>query len=571
MKKIYLHRIFLFTEDYEKYFIANFEDSVNIIYGRNTSGKSTLLQLFLYCFGINEDRTRLSKILSEKIICRIDITINDIPIQFVRNDDTIYIRQQEKPIQIYTGINSNNSVEHVKLKEFIHELLDFELELESRYGIKPAPIETIFLPYYISQSVGWTYLRNSFSNLEFFKNFKEDYLAYYLGITKSEDREKRKELELELNKLNTELNLLLKFEKDNGNLKIARMTDENHREKAQNYIEIFKDRQSQLLQLENDYVNKSNEMTFYKQRISVVLKVKRNTKKQKPSVDSCPTCTQTLPSSIETIYNYFQNENDTESQLKVYKEKSKTLQSQLNSLEKKIANIKSEIEEEFDVYKKYENQKITFEKWLNQKVQLQLGENVQSRIGQLIQEKEILKQELKMFKSDGQIDHERRQKEFLFEDIFKDYLNKMNVPELTEDRFLKLYSISGFPYQGVELLKTVMSFHFAFNKIISATSAIHRLPFILDGIFKEDVDGTSKKKILNFINSNKPNDTQTIFTVANAKDEDISIDKINKDFFNNKANCIVIGDAKKQRSILVDYDNSQEELINDTMNILEQV
>lgn len=571
MMKVYLNKIFIITEDLKKNFLAEFKDSINIVYGRNTSGKSTLLQLILYCFGINEDRQKLSDILSEKIICRIDIEINDSPVQFVRSDDTIHIRQVGNPIKIFTGVNSNNSVEHVKLKNFIHQLFDFDLELESKFGMKSAPIETIFLPYYISQSVGWIYLRNSFNNLEFFKNFKEDYLDYYLGIGKTEDRDKKKELENELDKINAELNILLNFEKDNEDLVIARMTDENHRSKAENYIEVFKDKQSQLLKLENEYVNKSNEMTFYKQRISVISKVKRNTKNQQPSMDSCPTCTQTLPSSIETIYNYFQNENDTEKQLETYKEKSTILQSNLNSLEKKIYTIKEEIEEEFEVYKKYENQKITFEKWLNQKIQIRLGDNIQSRIGELTQAKEKVKEELKKHKSDDQIELERKQKEYLFEDMFKENLRKLNVSELTEDRFLKLYSISSFPYQGVELLKTVMSFHFAFNRIITETPSIHRLPFILDGIFKEDVDGTSKKKILTFINKNRPKDTQTIFTIANAKEDDISIDEINKQFFNSNANCIVIGEAKEQRSILIANIGTNEVLIADTMEILEQV
>lgn len=571
MKKVYINSVLVFTENFEKYFFTEFSDSVNIVFGRNTAGKSTLLQLLLYCIGINEDKVRLAEILSEDIVCRVDLLINNEPIEFVRKDDTIYIRQEKEQIHAFTGINSNNSAEHIKLKKFLHEMFDFNLELETKYGIKTAPIETIFLPYYISQSVGWVYLRNSFSNLEFFKNFKEDYLDYYLGITKTEDREKRKRLENELNKLNTELNILLKFEDDNDDLKIARMTDESHREKANDYIETFKDKQTELLELESEYVNKSNEMTFYKQRISVISKVKRNTNKQKPSIDNCPTCTQILPSSIETIYNYFQNENDTENQLKDYKERTTGLQSRINTLNKKIAEAKLEIENEFEVYKKYENQNITFDRWLNQKIQLQLGDNVQSRIGELTQEKERLKSELKEFKSDGQLEQERKQKEYLFEDIFKGYLNDFNVPEFTEDRFLKLYSISGFPNQGVELLKTVMCFHFAFNKIISQTSSIHRLPFILDGIFKEDVDGKSKKTILKFINSNKPKDTQTIFSVANAKDEDISVEEINKEFFNEEAKCIVIGGGDKQRSLLEKYENSQEELIEDTMKILEYV
>ena len=54
-------------------------------------------------------------------------------------------------------------------------------------------METMFLPYYVSQDVGWVYLRKSFSNLNFYKNFKEDFLDYYLGIENVIDREEKKE------------------------------------------------------------------------------------------------------------------------------------------------------------------------------------------------------------------------------------------------------------------------------------------------------------------------------------------------------------------------------------------
>jgi len=79
----------------------------------------------------------------------------------------------------------DNRVEHVKLKDYIRELFNFNLMLEQKGELKSAPLESMFLPYYISQSVGWVYVRESFSNLNYYKGFKEDYLDYYLGINNS--------------------------------------------------------------------------------------------------------------------------------------------------------------------------------------------------------------------------------------------------------------------------------------------------------------------------------------------------------------------------------------------------
>ena len=55
----------------------------------------------------------------------------------------------------FNGIGSDNSVEHQKLKKYFSSLFDFNLLLESNSGISEAPMETLFLPYYVSQDVGF--------------------------------------------------------------------------------------------------------------------------------------------------------------------------------------------------------------------------------------------------------------------------------------------------------------------------------------------------------------------------------------------------------------------------------
>jgi AAA15 family ATPase/GTPase len=198
-----INKIFVHSEVNSKSFFTDFGTKLNVIYGANTSGKSTLIQLILFTFGINDNKTKLTKILSENILTRIDITIKkgaeNIEYTFVRKDETIYIKDSKtNKVTTFNGISGNNSAEHYKLKEYFNDLLNFDLLLETKTGISKAPIETIFLPYYVSQDVGWVYLRKSFSNLDFYKNFKEDFLDYYLGITRLEDKEKRKAIENEL-------------------------------------------------------------------------------------------------------------------------------------------------------------------------------------------------------------------------------------------------------------------------------------------------------------------------------------------------------------------------------------
>lgn len=195
-----IENILIYSEAKDKYFFAEFKDKLNVIYGKNTAGKSTLIQLILYAFGINDNKIKLSEILTEEIFVRLDCNIKKgdsiESYIFLRKDETLLIKNNNSKILRFNGIGGDNSVEHIKLKKYFNKLFNFNLLLESKSGISEAPIETIFLPYYVSQDVGWVYLRKSFSNLDFYKNFKEDFLDYYLGVENVIDRKKRKKLKM---------------------------------------------------------------------------------------------------------------------------------------------------------------------------------------------------------------------------------------------------------------------------------------------------------------------------------------------------------------------------------------
>ncbi len=171
--KLRFDKFFIYSET--KCFRADFGDRINVITGKNTSGKSTLLQSLLYTIGINDVRHNLYEILKEGVIFRLDctLTVNDDErrVVFIRDNSILVIKDGSKTLR-FNGIDSDSSVEHIKLKDYLRKLLGFDLILESKGELKDAPIETMFLPYYISQSVGWVYLRKSFSNLDYYKNFK---------------------------------------------------------------------------------------------------------------------------------------------------------------------------------------------------------------------------------------------------------------------------------------------------------------------------------------------------------------------------------------------------------------
>lgn len=573
--KLDIEEILVYSESNDKFFYTSFGAKLNVIYGKNTAGKSTLIQLILYSFGINDNKIKLSEILSEEIFVRLNcvITKNDEKLNytFIRQDETLIIKDSNSKIIRFNGIGSDQSAEHIKLKKYFNNLFNFNLLLESSSGISEAPMETMFLPYYISQDVGWVYLRKSFSNLTFYKNFKEDFLDYYLGIENVIDREEKRKIENELRNLQQQMKFFSDVEKENEELEVSQVINNSLAGKANELIISLSSNKNDLITLEKDYVNESNKLTFYNQRLSVVSKVKRNHQKQVPGEDSCPTCTQILPVDIEGIYEFYQEENDTIFLQTELKEKIRKSQSKINSLNKKIEIAQKEINKEYKTFNKYSENNITLENWIENKANIQLYDNLIKQIGTLKLEIDTVKESLKQYKTDSEIYLEREKKNHLFKSAYFRNNSNLGIPSFEEERFYKLYDISSFPFQGVQLHLALLSYHFAFNELLTKTKGIHRLPFILDSIFKEDIEGGNKEKILKFINSNFPKDTQTILSIADDKNIDSHIEQYKNDIFKNNAHMICIGNGTEEKALLVINDNSKLELITDTYEIMETV
>lgn len=571
-----INKIFIHSEVNHKSFLAEFGKKLNVIYGANTAGKSTLIQLILFAFGINDNKTKLIKILSENIFIRLDIAIKkdneNIEYTFVRKDETLFIKDSKtNKVTTYSGIGGNSSVEHYKLKEFFNNLLSFDLLLETKNGISKAPIETIFLPYYVSQDVGWVYLRKSFSNLDFYKNFKEDFLDYYLGITKLEDKEKRKALEIELADKNQKYNFYLNFEKNDTVIENSKLLDDSFKGKGQEFINDITNRKASLLELENKYVKQSNHLTYNSQRLSVISKVSRNHNHQFPGKDNCPICQQILPIDTKQIYEYYQEENDTIKIKEKIQSENKKIQSELNSMHKKIEELRSLLANDYHKHIIYSNKNITLDEWIKTQANLKLDTSINENIGKLAKEINDLKVHLESFKDDKDIQSERSIKNKKFKEFYNVNNIKLDVPKSEDTRFNYVYELSSFPFQGVELHLAVLSYHFAFNKVMNETENIHRLPLILDSIFKEDLDGNNKEKILDFICKNRPNDTQTIISVADNKSKDPKIEFYKEKFFKTDTNLICIGNSIDKESILKEHDKSLDEILNDTFEIMEYI
>ncbi|SPZ45908.1 chromosome segregation protein [Plesiomonas shigelloides] len=568
------NNFFAYSSKRQKYFNTTFSKGINIVHGKNTSGKSTFIQALLYTFGINDEKRKLADLLKDDVIFRVDLTIyNPTPakVSIVRDDEIVSIKVEQKPPVKFIGISGNNSKEHIKLKTFLSALFGFTLHLEYDNEYKPASLEAMFLPYYIAQDVGWVYRHKSFRGLDFVKNFKNDFFDYLLGIVNNYDRLEKSKLEKEKKDLEAESRLLNKIEQKDKNLKLAKLQDEVFTAKTIEYINPYKENKSRLIELEKEYLSTCNKITLLEESRKVLLKIRRSLSNDILANTKCPTCSNELSHSVEDTYNYLQDLNDTEKQLEELNKNIKELknsQGKLNSIINEINKNKEIIENEYYELLEYKVDNVTFESWLKNKVNIALSGELNSKLGEITSNIYKIEDELSQFKTDDAVRQERRIASLTFKSIFQKYASELKIKPFEDERFYLLYDIPAFPRQGVELLKTLLAYNFSFIEIIKRTEHTHVLPFIMDAIFEGDFEDESKNEILSFIREHASEDQQLIFSIADSKSNTTTAATYNQNHFENKAKLICIGENTWQRSFLTKYNGEYEEYINETMDIL---
>lgn len=584
MITVRFNSLFAFSEEHNLSFYKKFTKRVNIISGPNTSGKSTVIQSFLYTLGINDVQDKLQEILDLQPVFRLDFTVGD-GVEFdnyiiVRDDSTVYLKKNRDRVVVFYSISSNNSQERAKFKEYVSNILDFSMYVEQKGSYKEAPLEALYLPYYVSQSVGWVYLQSSFSNFNFYKNFRQDYLDYYLGISTTWNRVELIDLQQKKAEILVE-NSFLQKQKSTPSLEVAKNIDEAFGEEAQAYVNSYIELYGILQKHKRELIRDCNQLSIYENHLKIVRKTKSNIKNQKfDGVDSCPACLQTLTYSLERIYEYHQKKNDNlevESHLKDMLKKS---QSSINSHRSNIEKIEAKISSSYKILKNIEHMDIDYNTWIDIKADTRLYTRIQDKLTQNNFELEDLKKRLANF-DDEKVFNLRRSKEQSFRRIFIEKLSDLDVKPLKESRHLDIYSINTFPYQGVELHSTMLAYHLSFNQIIASNQDVHRLPLLLDGVLKEDIDPKSLVKIFNFLSKNLPKDTQSFITISDYRVDEsklseeeenlvrrFTVEDIKSDYFGEDTDIIYVSKDEEKRAFLSQPLDKNEQVYIDTIKLI---
>jgi len=581
MSKLNLKSLLVYSPNDEKGFHTEFSESVNIIHGRNTSGKSTLIQSIIYAMGINDSKDNLNAINSSDMFFRLDCVLeisgDSCSLVFVRSDDTLVLQKENDPAIRFDGINSDNSFEHRRYKELLSKLIGFDLVLQKQSELVGAPLEAALLPYYISQSVGWVYIRESIGDYRFYNNFKFDYLDYYCGIESGHERIRRYNLDQEKKKLNFELKQLYSYEVENEELKVSKLLDERFKGEAEKYLEGYQRLNKDLSDIEAEHTKLCNKLSMLRGRQKVLSQIVANIKNQRPKVDQCPTCDQSLPGDLNEFYRYSQDVNDALKEKGRVKENIRRNSSKLNSSEKALTSLREKIENDYGVLRRLKSDNITFDYWLNHNANLRMLKNISIRKSACERRIDGIENDIEKLGNGVDVDSLRKIKEREFLSIFKRKASVLGVKIPEETKYQGLYSLNSFPYQGVELHQLLMAYNFSFYEMAMKAPAIHSFPFLLDAVFKEDIDSESRSNIFKFLSQETKSSGQVVFSVAEYKGDKTSsnplfnVDAIKKEYFPEDTKLICIGDSKSKRAFLSKKILIDGSLIHDTISLLESV
>ncbi|MBC3380424.1 hypothetical protein H8I69_15005 [Serratia fonticola] len=585
MPKLILKNFFVCTIDTKRHFYTDFGEHVNIIHGRNTSGKSTLIQSILYTMGVNDSKENLDEIISNNIVFRLECEkVEDECISklvFVRSGDTLVIQYDDTMPMRFDGINSNNSYEYSRYKDLFCDLFKFDLKLQKQTELAKAPLEAAFLPYYISQSVGWVYIRESIGDYRFYKDFKLDYLDYYTGIKTENNRIEKYELQKEKQSTEFELKQIINYKSRNSKLKLAEFLDKRFKDKSIEYLQSYNELNFSLSSEEAAHTKLCNSISMLRGRQKVLSQVISNIQNQKPRIDLCPTCEQLLPGNLRSFYIYNQDINDALKQKEKVAETIKKSVSMLNSVEKKIITIRDRIQVEYGDLVKFKVEEIEYSSWLEHHANISLIKDLYLQESLCRSKISEIQEKINKLGDDSDIETLRLYKEREFFEIFKAKAKALDVEIPKNNKYRNLYSISSFPYQGVQLHKIVMAYNFAFNDIVYNNSYLHHFPFLLDAVLKEDIDIKNRDEIFTFLANESKTGKQILLTIAEFKGENgqlmnnplFSIKEINRKYFKGVAKQVCIGDAVSERAFLSTsiLDEKKNKLLEGTISLLEAI
>jgi len=519
------------SSDTERARTINFHKRVTVITGENDTGKSSLIKSIYYAFGaeprmLPQWKQAISRVLVHFAVGGREFTLLRNGNSFTMFDST------GKPLASFTSVTNG-------LGPHLAKLFRFGIKLTSQSGdlITPPPAYQ-FLPFYIDQDIGWVETWSSFEKLQQIKNWRRDLIEYHVGLKPNEYYEaKGKHLKVKEQMVEAQAKAKVlksvrdqiseKYREVEFNIDLEEFQEEIkellvHCGELQKASEKIKEK---LVELYNTKMEIESQIEIVSNALGEVKSDYKFLERLKDHVD-CPTCGAAYTVSFAEIFGIALDEGKLEELLQ-------KLRGELQEVSAGIAKMSGEhhahdletakVRALLEKKREQVQLKDLIDSESKKKLKLVLQTNLNEanlKTIEIQQEIDDLKVKMDAFTS------REKKAEIVqeFKTLMKRYLFDLAVAGLSEDSYPDF--ISKVHDQGSDQPRAVLAYSFSILQLMQKRASSAFCPIIIDSPIQQEQDNANHERILQFIKTNQPKDSQLILGVVDTKDVDFGGDII---------------------------------------------
>lgn len=159
-----------------------FNPEKNIIYGKNDTGKSTLIKSIFWTLGMNPSKLFGGGRLDRNLIGLLKLNFNGDSYYFLRNKDHHKLFDSNQILLLETESSS-------EWNAYMADLFNYKLSLTQRNNLEEylVGLQGILTPYYIDQDTGWSHKWDGpFEGMHRYYDFYQQVIEHFTGIISDE-------------------------------------------------------------------------------------------------------------------------------------------------------------------------------------------------------------------------------------------------------------------------------------------------------------------------------------------------------------------------------------------------
>jgi DNA repair exonuclease SbcCD ATPase subunit len=522
MKNLFISELLLLSRKERKAKRIAFDKHRTLIHGKNHTGKSSLIKSIYRTFGA--ETTLNPKFLNANVISCVRFEIDGNSYQMIRDDRRFAIYNADDKLEcVFNSVSK-------ELAPFLSNLFNFKPLFQAQSGgfVIPPPAY-LLLPFYIDQDESWTKSWSSFKNLQQIKKYRNQCIEYHSGIRPNSYFETKKEIDGYLKNIeetDKEQKITKKILNDvkeslsqsEFNIDIEEFREEisellTELEKLKAKEEKIKEGLHELYHLKAVYDAQINIIT---QAVKESHKDLRFATETLPSVIGCPTCGAEYENSFSERFEIAQDEqrsrdllievnqeaNDIEEKIKIESEKLNKTIAEAKKIDEILERKKGELKLKDVIESSGKNhvRKIFMERY--------------NELQKIIIENSIEKDKLEKQLKDLESKERKNEINLFYRSTLSSFLKKLDVHSLAQEEYKKITTKIESLETGSSRPRALIAYYFSFFHLMKKCSSATYFPLIIDSPNQQDQDVEHIDKIMNFIDSNQPDNTQMILGVA---------------------------------------------------------